>query len=193
MVELPPAPDFVDVDSGGVHAAGIESLLDAGVTAGCSTSPPRFCPDGLVTRGQMATFLARALRLEASGPRAGFADLDSGGVHAAGIEALLAAGVTSGCSTSPPRFCPNGAVTRAQMATFLARALRLEAPSQRAGFADLDADGVHAAGIEALLEAGVTAGCSTSPLRFCPDGLVTRAQMATFLTRALKHLNRSTS
>lgn len=38
---------------------------------------------------------------------------------------------------------------------------------------------------EALRTAGVTAGCSTSPLRYCPDQPVTRAQMASFFVRAL--------
>ena len=48
-----------------------------------------------------------------------------------------------------------------------------------------DPDSTHAAGIDALAAAGITAGCSTEPLRYCPDNPVTRAQMATFLTRAL--------
>ncbi|HSK94950.1 MAG TPA: S8 family serine peptidase, partial [Candidatus Angelobacter sp.] len=38
-------------------------LHDQGITAGCSTNPPLFCPDGRVTRAQMATFLTRALNL----------------------------------------------------------------------------------------------------------------------------------
>ena len=57
--------------------------------------------------------------------RAGFEDVDPAGVHASSIDALFAAGVTVGCSREPLRFCPAEAVTRAQMATFLARALGL--------------------------------------------------------------------
>ncbi|MCE2527503.1 MAG: S-layer homology domain-containing protein [Actinomycetia bacterium] len=44
---------------------------------------------------------------------------------------------------------------------------------------------MHASSIGALYAAGITAGCSREPVRFCPDQPVTRAQMAAFLTRAL--------
>lgn len=51
-------------DDGSVHEADIEALAAAGVTKGCN--PPandRFCPEDPVTRGQMASFLTRALAL----------------------------------------------------------------------------------------------------------------------------------
>ena len=38
--------------------------------------------------------------------------------------------------------------------------------------------------IEELYNEGITAGCSTDPLMFCPDVPVTRAQMAVFLLKA---------
>ena len=49
-----------------------------------------------------------------------------------------------------------------------------------AGSADT-AGNTHAANIDALAAAGVTAGCRTDPLSYCPDQPVTRAQLATFL------------
>lgn len=55
--------DFVD-DNGSSFESAIESLAAAGITRGCN--PPnntRFCPNDYVTRGQMASFLARALDL----------------------------------------------------------------------------------------------------------------------------------
>ena len=181
----PQSAGFTDVDPSGVHATGIEALFAAGITVGCGREPRRFCPDQPVTRAQMATFLARALNLEAPSGSAGFADADPSGVHTANIEALFAAGITVGCGREPRRFCPDQPVTRAQMATFLARALNLEAPSGSAGFADADPSGVHTANIEALFAAGITVGCGREPRRFCSDQPVTRAQMATFLARAL--------
>ena len=71
----------------------------------------------------MATFLTRAFDLAAAEP-AGFTDTE-GSTHAASIDALAAAGVTVGCTTEPFRYCPSRPVTRAQMATLLARALGL--------------------------------------------------------------------
>ena len=179
----PPPAGFVDVDATSVHAKNIDALFAAEITTGCGTDPLRFCPDGAVTRAQMASFLARALGLRPT-ISAGFVDVDARSVHAASIDALFAAEITTGCGTDPLRFCPDGAVTRAQMASFLARALGLR-PAISAGFVDVDARSVHAASIDALFAAEITTGCGTDPLRFCPDGAVTRAQMASFLIRAL--------
>jgi hypothetical protein len=44
------------------------------------------------------------------------------------IEALAASGITSGCNVSPPQFCPDRPITRAEMAVFLAKALGLNFP-----------------------------------------------------------------
>ncbi|MCY4494934.1 MAG: S-layer homology domain-containing protein, partial [Acidimicrobiaceae bacterium] len=82
------------------------------------------------------------------------------------------------------RYCPDRPVTRAQMASFLTRALDLPAAAA-AGFTDVDPTGTHAADIDALFAAEITTGCGTDPLRYCPDRPVTRAQMASFLIRAL--------
>ena len=52
---------FID-DDGSTHEKSIDRLAKAGVTTGCN--PPdndRFCPADPVTRGQMASFLFRAL------------------------------------------------------------------------------------------------------------------------------------
>ena len=112
---------FADVDPDAWWAPFVERLAVLGVTAGCATGPDRYCPDDLVTRGQMATFLTRAFDLE-SAPSFGFVDI-SGSAHAAGIDALAGAGVTAGCATGPDRYCPDDSVTRGQMATFLTRAI----------------------------------------------------------------------
>ena len=48
-----------------------------------------------------------------------------------------------------------------------------------------DVNAVEWSTVEGLYEAGVTKGCSTTPLLYCPDEPVTRAQMASFIIRAL--------
>ena len=157
-------------------------LAEEGITQGCDAHS--YCPGNPVTRAQMASFLARALDLTSPRERAGFADVDPTSVHAANIEALHAAEITSGCGQEPLQYCPSNPVTRAQMASFLARALDLEAPPRPAGFVDVDPSGVHAANIEALFAAQVTTGCTQEPLQYCPNRHITRAQMAAFLHRA---------
>ena len=98
-------------------------LAEIGVTAGCSSDPPRYCPMKNVTRGQMATFLVRVFDLE-SAPAAGFTDTQDS-AHRATVDALFAAGITAGCKADPLQFCPHSLVSRRHMATFLARALRI--------------------------------------------------------------------
>jgi hypothetical protein len=117
--QLPPAGSGAGFsDTGGsTFAADIERLAAAGITKGCSGD--RFCPDDLVTRGQMAAFLVRAMGYADRGS-VDFAD-DDGSVFEADIERLAAAGVTTGCGAG--RFCPEEYVTRGQMAAFLHRAL----------------------------------------------------------------------
>ena len=188
----PPGPDglldgsdmFGDVDDGAYYEAAVAWMFQQGITVGCASEPLRYCPGEPVTRAQMASFLARALGLEAPAQRAGFADADPSGVHADAIEALYGAQITVGCASEPLRYCPDRPVTRAEMASFLARALGLEGPAERAGFADADPSGVHADAIEALYGAQITGGCASDPLRYCPGQPVTRAQMAVFLYRA---------
>ena len=50
-------------------------------------------------------------------------------------------------------------------------------------FADVSADAFAAAWIEDLYNRGITAGCLTDPLRYCPDRPVSRGEMAAFLVR----------
>jgi hypothetical protein len=125
-------------------------------------------PDGFSAPGELAgsSFDGR------------FSD-DDGSVFEEAIESLAAAGITSGCGGD--RFCPDDPVTRGQMAAFLQRALGLAVPSSD-HFTDDDGSRFEEA-IESLAAAGITSGCSET--RFCPEDLVTRGQMAAFLTRSL--------
>jgi uncharacterized protein YkwD len=149
-------------------------LAERGITRGCAFE--RFCPDGSVLRDQMATFLRRAESLPTPG-KDHFID-DTSNTHEDSINSLADAGLTRGCE--PGRYCPSGLVTRAQMASFLVRALELP-PAGRDYFGD-DEHSTHEDAINRLAAAGITAGCA--PNRFCPYGTVTRGQMAAFLHRA---------
>jgi hypothetical protein len=109
---------FLD-DDDSVFEADIEQVATAGITKGCN--PPRndfYCPEDEVTRGQMAAFLVRALAIPSTNQD--FFTDDEGSVFEANINALAAAGITKGCSTTS--FCPDDNVTRGQMAAFLNRA-----------------------------------------------------------------------
>ncbi len=166
----------------------IESLYEAGITGGCSTTPLNFCPNNSVTRAQMAVFLLRGIH--GSGytppPATGtmFADVPASLSTSAWIEQLANEGITSGCGGG--NYCPNNSVTRAQMAIFLLRAEHGSAytppPATGTMFTDIPASLSTAAWIEQLANEGITSGCSGG--NFCPNNPVTRASMAVFLVRA---------
>ncbi len=111
-------------------------------------------------------------------PSRPFSDIGAS-VHETNILQLAELGITGGCA--PGLYCPEDPVTRAQMATFLVRALDL--PAIEADSFDDDNGTTHEANIEALAAAQVTLGCGERA--YCPNDPVTRAQMATFLIRAL--------
>jgi hypothetical protein len=158
--------------------ADIEWAAAEGITVGCNVPfNDWFCPQSPVTRSQMATFLVRTLDLPAASQDF-FVD-DAGNSHEDSINRIAAAGITLGCA--PSTFCPEASVTREQMASFLVRAFDIGAA---AGNPFADVGGTHAADIAALFASGVTTGCSTNPLSYCPAAPVLRDQMAAFLHRA---------
>ena len=77
---------FDDVPAGSTHAANIDALAASGVTRGCSEAPRLFCPGRATTRGQMASFIDRALRARLEAARgAQFVDVASGGSNSCGL------------------------------------------------------------------------------------------------------------
>lgn len=174
-------PFFVDVPADHTFEPDVAWLAEQDITRGCDAAQTRFCPDEPVTRGQMAAFLARALDLPAG--TSVFSDVD-GSPFVDEITRLAEAGITSGCN--PPdndRFCPDRALTRGEMASLLARAFELS-PGDPDRFADVQ--GAHARSAAALAEAGITHGCDSDGIRFCPDRTLVRAEMAAMLHRAFR-------
>ncbi len=164
-------------DDTNLHEPAIAGIAAAGITQGCSEYFDWwFCPDQEVPRDQMASFLARALGLE-DGAVDFFTD-DTDNVHEGAINALAELGITIGCGEGV--YCPARGVSRAEMATFLFRALDLQ-PVPEDYFID-DNGHPHETAINAVAAAGITLGCGGE--RFCPNQSVSRGQMASFLDRA---------
>jgi hypothetical protein len=112
-----------------------------------------------------------------AGPSSPFIDI-AGNLFEEDIEWAWREGITAGCAAN--LYCPSAAVTREQMAKFIANAFDLP-PTDVDAFTD-DDDLVHEDAINRIAAAGITSGCGAD--RFCPRGTVTREQMASFLSRA---------
>lgn len=177
---------FVD-DDGNPHEPDIETIAARGITAGCDPpSNDRYCPSALVSRAEMAAFLVRALGVPLEGwtHQGRFPDVPADAWYAPAVERIAELEITVGYTDGT--FRPHATVTRAEMAVFLTRALALPAPTAPTGaFVDVPVDSWYAPQAEALLAAGITAGCGVDPLRYCPFQPVRRDQMASFLARSM--------
>ena len=173
-----------DVHMDGELFDAVAALAEDGVLAGTGCGPGLFCPGDPIPRWLTAVWLVRTVDGQDPEPvsTSRFADVDAGHWWAAHAERLAELGITVGCGAEPARYCPDDPVTRAQMASFLMRAFRLD-PAPPAGFTDTHGN-YHAAAIGALHAAGITKGCSAEVLEYCPDRATTRIQMALFLERA---------
>jgi cysteine-rich repeat protein len=167
----------------------IENLFHNGITGGCGGG--NYCPTNPVTRAQMAVFLLKAKLGSAHMPPpctgTVFTDVPcTGGAFDPWIEELAGLGITGGCGGG--LYCPDGTVTRQQMAVFLLKAKEGSAydPPDCAGvFADVPC--TPGAGfsdwIEELYNRQITGGCSVTPLDYCPTNPNNRGQMAVFLVK----------
>ena len=114
-------------------------------------------------------------------PENPFPDVSEDNVHFENIIELWERGITTGDADG--NYNPSGTVTRAQFATFLARAFELS-PIDGDHFTDVHPDSVHAGNIYAAAEAGITHG--TTPTTFDPSTNLRRDQMASMMARAFE-------
>lgn len=180
-------PTFADVPTSHVFFHWIETLYRDGVAAGCGA--PNYCPDASVTRAEMAVFLLKSkfgaayVPPPATGTK--FGDVHAGDFAAAWIEELANLGITAGCGDGT-NYCPNGTVTRDQMAVFLLKSKYGSShvpPAASSVFTDVSNANPFEPWIMELYNSGVTGGCATGPLRYCPSDPNTRGQMAVFLVK----------
>jgi len=185
---------FYDVPVSNPFYYYIENLLHSGVTAGCSTND--YCPSNPVQRSQMAKFICASMEKASSGSctvgacTQMFSDVPSSNPFCPYIEALYTAGIVSGCSTNPLKYCPNDLTSRQAMAKFICNSMNVANPGSCVAtnctgiFADVPSSNPFCNYIEAVYNAGVVSGCSTSPLKYCPTLNVSRQQMSKFLVNA---------
>jgi len=99
------------------------------------------------------------------------------------VENLFARGISNGCGTNPRTFCPDNNVSRAEMAVFLLLAKEGTSFAPPAClspmFVDVPCSNPFAKWINELARRGVTSGCGGGA--YCPNNLVTRAEMSVFL------------
>ena len=176
---------FDDVPHDAFFSEAVTELAEDGVFEGteCAVDGSLLCPDEPIDRKTMAVWTVRVLdgRNPLPVAQTRFNDVDDSSFYARFIERMAELGVTEGCGDGRG-FCPDGSVTRAEMAVFLSRAYRLPDASDP-GFNDVASGAWYAADVARLVASGVTKGCGDGT-GFCPEQATTRGEMAAFLHRA---------
>lgn len=109
-----------------------------------------------------------------------FTDVAADAYYANAVQWAVEQGVTNG--TSATKFSPNASCTRAQVVTFLWRAMGSPEPTGTSTtFSDVAAGTYYTKAVQWAVEQGITNG--TSATKFSPEQTVTRGQVVTFLWR----------
>ena len=125
----PTTSRFADVPDNAWYLPNLERMADLGVVVPFEDGT--FRPGAPVTRTDMAVFLVRAFPsiTEVARPLGVFVDVPADAEHAGAVEGILGVGVTLGCKSELPSYCPDRPVPRDKMASFLIRALKHEEAS----------------------------------------------------------------
>ncbi|MEK5435762.1 MULTISPECIES: S-layer homology domain-containing protein [Paenibacillus] len=101
------------------------------------------------------------------------------------IQVVAAKGAIEGVGEG--KFAPKSNVTRAEFAKMLIRALNLENNSAVQSFSDVSSTAWYAPYVAVAAEKGIITGRSAA--KFDPNATITRAEMATMISRAVKSIN----
>ena len=177
---------FTDIPAGAYYEDAVVWAVGRNITTGMSAAA--FDPNGSCTRAQIVTFLWRAAGSPEPKTMKGFDDVASNAYYAKAVAWAVENGITTGTSAS--KFSPNDPCTRTQAVTFLFRyaaANGMEAVTMQellSGYAD--AASVPSYAVSAMnwaLAAGILQG---DGVKLMPNATCTRAQIVTFLYRAMK-------
>ena len=178
---------FTDV-ARSVHQESVECLKWWGLVNGLSATS--FAPNRNVTRGEVASLVARLLeragRPMPSDPPAAFSDTTSG-THALRINQLAALGLVNGFGDGTYR--PDRPISRGEVASLMVRSWKHatgeDLPAGTDKFTD-DETSTHEASINAAAAIGWVAG--KTPTTFGPNDVTQRGQGASFTARMLSSL-----
>ena len=170
---------FSDVAEGAYYYDAVLWAAERGITGG--TGDGGFAPDTACTRGQIVTFLWRAVGSPEPENTGSFSDVSPDAYYAKAVAWAVENGITGG--TGDGKFSPDAVCSRAQTVTFLYRASGSPAVEGSLKFTDVAANSYYADAVLWASENGITSG--TSDTTFSPDNDCTRAQVITFLWRIM--------
>ena len=167
---------FSDVPDDAYYADAVSWAVKNSVTSG--TSKYAFSPDMTCTKAQILTFLWRALGEPDAGSDNPFIDVDKSDYYYGAALWAAKKGIISG-----GRFDANTPCTRAMTVTYLWKCSNEPLVAKEANFSDVARDSEYFNAVSWAVESNVTSG--TGDGKFSPDAICSRAQIVTFLNRAI--------
>jgi hypothetical protein len=185
---------FNDVSSAAPYFDYISLLHNYGITAGCSASPPLYCPDVPVTRAQMSVFIVAALDRAMGVPLSFtpvpyFADMPLSSIYFPFVQRIHDEGITAGCSVNPALFCSDSSITQGEMAVFMIVGWMLEnnfnsfTYTTTPYFTDVPVNHPFFKFVQKMRDLGFWTGCS--PTQYCVNSAVSRSDMSPLVMRSL--------
>ena len=171
---------FTDVREGSFYEDAVIWGVDNGIIMG--TSATTFEPNSTCTRAQIVAFLWRAAgRPAPKSTEMPFTDVKKGCYYYNAVLWAVENGVTKG--TTATTFSPNETCNRAQAVTLLWRYQGSPEVTGENPFTDVSENRFYSDAVLWAAQEGVTKGVTATT--FCPMEGCTRAQIVTFLWRAL--------
>ena len=185
--EVKPTPaqpsQFSDVPENSYFSDAVEWAVGKGVTSGVGGD--RFAPYNSCTRAQAVTFLWRAAGSPEPKGDASFTDVNPNGFYYKAVLWAVEQGITAGVGGG--KFNPDGECSRGQIVTFLWRFAGQPTPQSAARFNDVSETAFYRDAVTWAQESGVTSGTGNG--NFSPNNVCNRAQIVTFLYRAIAEKN----
>lgn len=172
---------FTDVKDTSFYREAVDWAVENEVTTG--VTPTEFKPSRSCTRGEIVTFLYRAMNGEVSeDAECVFTDVNESAFYYDAVLWAVENNITTG--TTSTTFAPGRNCTRGEIVTFLCRAMRAEASENaECTFTDVSPDAFYYNYMLWAVENGITTG--TTETTFAPGKACSRGECVTFLYRAV--------
>jgi subtilisin family serine protease len=189
----PDTGSFLDVPPDHWAYPYIETIHKAGYAFGCSLDGSMYCPDGTITRAEIAVLITRGIYgvdyvPPIDGPEI-FLDVTSDMWHFKWINAIADAGFTSGCTADHDYYCPLATHKISEGSVLFLRLMNgssYRPPSPSGLFADAPTYEWFTPWLEDAYHAGLIWPCEEEPeLKICPNRPLDRAMAAFMLVKAL--------
>ncbi|MEC2071346.1 S8 family peptidase [Alkalihalophilus marmarensis] len=177
--DKPSVPSFTDVRGDEWFADSLYDLRQRGILEGYPDGTAR--PNQVITRGEAAVLMTKALGYEATPYQHGFIDVRAQSFQADYIQTMIDQRIFAGYSNQS--FRPHIAIARGEVAAILTRGFTLK-PQQQVTFSDLSTNYFAYYAVIQVARANVAVGYKDGTFR--PHNQVTRAEFASFLSRAIE-------